>query len=83
LEFGTGIGKNAAEAVKYYKLSADQGNASGRLRYGLCLEKGRGIGKNAAEAVKYYKLSADQGNAYGKAAYARCRGDSFSGPTKT
>jgi TPR repeat protein len=61
LENGIGIEGNAEEAVKYYKLSADQGLACGQLNYGYCLETGIGIETDVEEAVKYYKLSADQG----------------------
>jgi TPR repeat protein len=63
LHDGIGIERNVEEAVKYYKLSSDQGNSSGQLNNGYCLENGIGIERNVEEAVKYYKLSADQGYA--------------------
>jgi TPR repeat protein len=61
LQNGLGIERNAEEAVKYYKLSADQGDADAQFNYGHCLQNGLGIETNVEEAVKYYKLSADQG----------------------
>jgi hypothetical protein len=54
LEKGKGTAQNRREAVKYYELSADQGNASGQYRRGLCLEEGSGTAPNLAAAARYY-----------------------------
>jgi TPR repeat protein len=69
---GRGIAQNVSEAVKYYKLSADQGDPVGQANYGSSLEHGTGIAPNVSEAVKYYKLAADQGHALGQRNYERC-----------
>jgi hypothetical protein len=64
LFYGIGVPMNAEQAVKYFKLSADQGHALGQYGYGLCFESGTGIAKDEGEAVKYFRLSAAQGCAY-------------------
>ena len=42
LEHGRGVLQNYEEAARYYKLSADQGNADAQYQYGFCLKEGRG-----------------------------------------
>jgi TPR repeat protein len=54
---------NVAEAAKYCKRSADQGNSNAQNNYGTCLSQGMGVPVNPTEAVKYFKLAADQGDA--------------------
>ncbi len=49
-------------AVDIFKETADKGNPSAQLRYGLCLWKGEGIEENPLEASKYLKSSANSGN---------------------
>jgi TPR repeat protein len=55
-----------------YKLSADQGNAEGQWRYGVCLLNGEGVEVDLRMAAHYFKLSADQGNAEGQWRYGAC-----------
>jgi TPR repeat protein len=55
---GIRIEQNVEAAVKYYRLSAEQGFVAGQMNYGFCLEKGIPIERNVEEAVNYYKLSA-------------------------
>ena len=54
--------KNETEAVRYYKLSADQGNVDAQFNLAVCYATGSGVDKNETEALKYYQLAADQGN---------------------
>jgi TPR repeat protein len=60
LENGRGVAKNLSEAVKYYKLSADQGNATAQSQYGYCLKNGKGIARDLVLAARYYNLAAKQ-----------------------
>ena len=55
--------QNYAEAVKWYRLAADQGDASAQYNLGVMYANGQGVPQNHAEAVKWYRLAADQGNA--------------------
>ena len=49
-------------AVEIFKETADKGNPSAQLRYGICLWKGEGIKANSSEALEYLKLAAAQEN---------------------
>ena len=53
--------KNHSEAIKYFKLAADQGYAPAQDQLGFAYENGYGVKQSDVEAIKYYKLSADQG----------------------
>src|SRR4051794_11213792 len=50
-------------ALNIFKETADKGNPSAQLRYGMCLWKGEGVDPNALEALEYFKMAADLGNA--------------------
>ena len=52
-----------AEAVRWYRLAADQGNARAQGNLGTMYQDGRGVPQNYAEAVRWYRLAADQGHA--------------------
>ena len=54
------------EAVKWFRLSAAQGNAEAQFNLGLMYQNGYGTPRNMEEAVKCYLLSAKQGNAAAK-----------------
>lgn len=51
------------EAVKWFKLAAEQGNADAQYNLGDCYFLGNGVEKDLKEAVKWYKLAAEQGSA--------------------
>jgi TPR repeat protein len=52
-----------AEAVRLYRLAADQGHAGGQYNLGDMYEHAKGVAKDMAEAARLYRLAADQGNA--------------------
>ena len=52
-----------AQAVKWYRLAADQGDASAQFNLGLMYRTGQGVPQDDAQAVKWYRLAADQGDA--------------------
>jgi TPR repeat protein len=52
-----------AEAVKWYRLAAQQGNASAQFNLGFRYDNGQGVVQDYVEAVKWYRLAAQQGNA--------------------
>jgi hypothetical protein len=60
---GDGVTKDGAEAVKWYRKAAEQGNASAQYNLGAMYAKGDGVTKDAAEAAKWFGKAADQGNA--------------------
>ena len=79
-----GLPKDEREAVRLYKLSADQGNAQGQVNLGSAYshELG-GLPKDEREAVRLYKLSADQGNARGSSKSRVCLQPRTQGVPKT
>ncbi len=60
-EEGRGVEKDEAEAVRLYRLAADQGDAAAQYNLGRMFEKGKGVEKDEAKAVRLYRLSAKQG----------------------
>lgn len=73
-----GPSNDDVEAVRRYRLAANQGDAQGQVNLGAAYGSGRGLPKDDAEAVRLYRLAADQGNAlaqvYLGAMYERGRG---------
>ena len=60
---GEGVPENNDEAVKWYRLAAEQGHAKSQHRLGRMYSTGEGVSENDAEAVKWYRLAAEQGYA--------------------
>jgi TPR repeat protein len=58
---GRGGTQDDAEAARWYRLSADQGNAVAQTKLGQCYAAGSGVAHDDAEAARWYRLSADQG----------------------
>ena len=58
---GQGVAQNYTEAVKWYRLAADQGNAGAQTNIGHLYSDGKGVAQNYTEAAKWYRLAADQG----------------------
>lgn len=62
-----GVPKDEAEALKWYMLSAAQGNAAALVNLGLMHETGRGgLRKDLAEAARMYRAAAELGNPVGQ-----------------
>ncbi len=53
--------KNYADAVKWYKMAAEQGYVKAQYILGNCYENGEGVEKDSGEAIKWYKKAAEQG----------------------
>lgn len=51
------------EAVKWYRLAANQGYAAAQFNLGVMYAHGQGLPQNDAEALKWYRLAANQGYA--------------------
>jgi len=62
-EKGEGVPQDYKEAVKWYQLAAEQGDADAQYNLGLMHSNGQGISQNDKEAIKWYRLAAEQGNA--------------------
>jgi hypothetical protein len=70
---GQGVAQDYAEAVRLYRLAADQGDADAQFNLGVMFEYGQGVAKNRAEAIRWYRLAAAQGQANATAALRRLR----------
>jgi TPR repeat protein len=61
LETGEGTERNESEALKWYRMAAEGGDAMGAYLYGVALTRGMGgTEKNAAEAARWYQVAAGQ-----------------------
>ena len=58
---GKGVPQDYAEAVKWYRLAAEQSYASAQSNLGFMYKNGQGVPQDYAEAVKWYRLAAEQG----------------------
>jgi len=61
--FGKGVPQNYAEAVKWWRVAAEEGNAQAQNDLGTAYQNGTGLVKDVAEAVKWYRKAAEQNNA--------------------
>ena len=61
-EIGEGVAQDSAEAVKWYRLAAEQGIPEAQCNLGEMYAEGLGVPENLVEAVKWYRLAAEQGN---------------------
>ena len=62
IETGKGVPQDDAEAVKWYRKAAVQGNTDAQKNLGSMYENGKGVPLNYAEAVTWYVVAAGQGN---------------------
>ena len=60
---GRGVLKDYAEAVRWFRLAAEQGGAIAQYNLGRMYFMGRGILKDVDEAVRWFRLAAEQGHA--------------------
>ncbi|MCH2390585.1 MAG: sel1 repeat family protein, partial [Nitrospinales bacterium] len=59
---GVGVPTDFEEAVKWYQLSANQGNADAQNNLATMYADGEGIERNAHKAAKLYESAAQQVN---------------------
>lgn len=64
---GKGVETNYAEAMKWFRLAADQELADAQYALGVMYAKGLGVAKDEGLAFKWYRLAADQGHGYAQA----------------
>lgn len=53
--------KDLSEAVRYYRLAAEQGHAYGQRNLGLCYQDGLGVPRDAVEGIRWLRKAADRG----------------------
>ena len=60
---GDGVPQDHAEAVRWYRLAADQGDAQAQSNLGMMYKDGSGVPQDHTERARLYQLAADQGYA--------------------
>jgi TPR repeat protein len=68
-----GVAQDHAEALRLYRLAAEQGLAGAQNNLGLMFENGEGVAQDYAEAARLYRLAAEQGLAEAQ----KCLGNMF------
>ncbi|MDB4559467.1 sel1 repeat family protein, partial [Planctomycetota bacterium] len=63
-DFGEGVREDKEEGVRWYRLAAEQGDASAQWRLGLAYEAGEGLPVNPSKARSWIDLAAEQGHEF-------------------
>ena len=63
-ENGRGVPQDYAEAVKWYRMAAEQGTPNAQGSLGMMYYKGQGVPQNYAEAGTGFGKGAGHGKAY-------------------
>jgi len=58
---GRGVKQDYKEALKWYRLAAEQGFAAGQDNLGASYYHGHGVKQDYKKAVKWFRLAAEQG----------------------
>ena len=56
-----GVPEDDVEAVRWYRLAAEQGLALAQYNLGVMYDNGEGVPEDDVEAVRWYRLAAEQG----------------------
>ncbi len=67
-----GLTQDYAEAAKWYRRAAMQGNVDAECWLGFSYFEGKGVEQNYAEAAKWYRRAAEKGNPYGQFKLGYC-----------
>src|SRR5436190_952001 len=62
LKQGIAVRQDYVEALRWFHVAADQGDAIAQFNLGVIYSEGLGVPQDNAEAAKWYRLAADQGN---------------------
>ncbi len=65
---GRGVARSYPEALKWYRLAAEQGHAEAALNVGLMYQEGHGVRRDRAAALRWLQRAAEAGS--GDAQYA-------------
>ena len=59
---GNGVDEDPAEAMKWFRMASDKGDALSQFLLGSLYFKGIGVEQNYKEAARWFRKSATQGN---------------------
>ncbi len=60
---GQGVAQDNAEAVKWFRRAAEQGDAKAQSNLGFIYGEGLGVSQDDAQALKWFRKAAEQGDA--------------------
>jgi TPR repeat protein len=60
---GLGVKQDNPDAVRLYRLAAEQGQAIAQFSLGRMFDEGRGVEQDKTEAMRWYRLAAEKGDA--------------------
>jgi hypothetical protein len=64
---GQGVAMDHSEALRLFRLTAEQGDAAAQFGIGLMHKKGHGVESETAEATRWFGLAAGNGDARARA----------------
>jgi TPR repeat protein len=70
IERSEGVVENIMEAVRYYRMSAEQACREAMFKLAVMSHPGRQVEKDLREAIRLYKLAAQDGHV--EASFALC-----------
>ena len=62
-KYNSGSPEDDAEAVRWFRMAAEQGHAGAQFNLGLMYAEGRGVPEDHAAAADWYRMAAEQGHA--------------------
>ncbi len=62
---GEGAAQDEAEALRWWRLAANQGHADAQTRLGMCYLHGLGVARDLEQAALWLKQAAQQGDEQG------------------
>jgi TPR repeat protein len=69
-EHGWGVSQNYAEAMKWYRKAAEQGEATAQANLGFMYDRGQGVTEDVTQAAMWFSKAAEQGKAAAQTAWA-------------
>ena len=60
---GSGVEQDYDEALRWYRLAAEQRHAEAQLNLGVMYANGSGVEQDYDEAARWWRLAAEQGHA--------------------
>ena len=71
---GQGVPQDRAEAARWYRKAAEQGDADAQFNLGLMYHNGQGVPQDHAEAARWSRKAAEQRDAEAQNILLRCIG---------
>ena len=74
---GEGVPQDDREAVKWFRLAAEQGAARAQFNLGIMYADGEGVPQDDKEAVKWFRLAAEHARVHASSLYLPISSISF------